>query len=367
MSANQQKLLTSERRARTTINDVAAALNLTKSTVSRAMNGYADISKSTQNRVMKMAETMNYQPLSHAQAIKTGLNRSLGLVLQLSDHDAHRPFLAEFLAGVSAGASTEGYTLTLASADTHDSLIASFRTLKQDGKADGFILPRAMVSDPRVAFLRKNDVPFVLYGRPPDARNCSWFDIRGEDAMRTAVQHLADLGHRRIGFINGGNIYAYAGLRRQGFLLGMQAAGLRVDPSLLLEDAVTQEDGFQASRRLLDHANPPTAIVCAIDQVALGTYRAARTLELRIGIDLSVTGYDGIQAGAQAQPPLTTFSVDNKAAGARLATLLIQQIRGVAPAELRETVAATFQRGGSTGPAPGKNDHLSNVETGGRQ
>ena len=90
---------------RATIADVARALDLTKSTVSRAMNGYPDIAQATRLRVQRMAEEMNYQPLSHAQAIKTGFTRSLGLVLQLSDHDAHRPFLAEFLAGVSACAS----------------------------------------------------------------------------------------------------------------------------------------------------------------------------------------------------------------------------------------------------------------------
>ena len=132
MPMQERKKISPERAARVTINDLAAALDLTKSTVSRAMNGYPDISEATQLRVRRMASAMNYQPLSHAQAIKTGLTRSLGIVLQLSDHDAHRPFLAEFLAGVSAGASTEGYTLTVASADTHDDLISNFGALKQD-------------------------------------------------------------------------------------------------------------------------------------------------------------------------------------------------------------------------------------------
>ena len=350
-SLMQNKVMLATKRAarRVTISDVATALNLTKSTVSRAMNGYPDIAEATQLRVRRMAEEMNYQPLSHAQAIKTGLTRSLGLVLQLSDHDAHRPFLAEFLAGVSAGASTEGYTLTLASADTHEAVTNSFRALMRDGKADGFILPRAMVDDPRAAFLLDADVPFVLYGRPPNAPGCSWFDIRGEEAMQHAVRHLTDLGHKRIGFINGGRIYAYASLRRRGFLVGMQAAGLEADPALMVEDAVTQDDGEAVTDALLLHANPPTAIVCAVDQVALGAYRAAHRHGLTIGRDLSITGYDGIQAGAQAQPPLTTFSVNNNAAGARLAKLLIQQIRGAPPEQLRETTTADFLDRGSTG------------------
>ena len=90
-------------RSRVTVGDITGALNLAKSIVSRALNGYSDIAKKTQLRVKRMAERMNYKPLTHATAIKTGRTGSLGFVLQLADHDAERPFLAEFLAGLSPG------------------------------------------------------------------------------------------------------------------------------------------------------------------------------------------------------------------------------------------------------------------------
>lgn len=338
--------------SRVTISDVANALSLTKSTVSRALNGYPDIAEATRLKVKRMAERMNYQPLSHAQAIKTGRTRSLGFVLQLADHDAQRPFLAEFLAGLSAGSTAEGYTLTVASADSDTHLIETFRRLLQDRKADGFILPRAMVDDPRVALLRDANVPFVLYGRQEDPDGCCWFDMRGEDAMRDAVLHLAELGHQRIAFINGGTIYSYATLRKQGFVVGMQQAGLPIDPNLMHEDAVSLENGQRAAATLLDMANPPSAIICAVDQVALGVYRAAAERGITIGQDLSVIGYDGIREGAHAQPPLTTFAVDNGAAGVALATLLIRRIRGEPHHDLRTTAAALFVNRGSTGPCP---------------
>lgn len=344
-------ILSHKRRAmRVTISDVADALGMTKSTVSRALNDYPDIAEATRLRVKRAAEQMNYQPLSHAQAIKTGQTRSLGLVLQLSDHDAQRPFLAEFLAGLSAGASTQGYTMTVASADTDAHLMEVFRNLLRDGKADGFILPRAMVDDPRVKMLRENDVPFVLFGRQANPDGCCWFDIRGEDAMREAALHLATLGHQRIGFINGGEVYTYAQLRREGFLTGMAAAGLDIDPRLIASNAVTSADGEKAAARLLDLPNPPTALVCAVDQVALGAYRAAEKRGLTVGRHISIVGYDGIQDGAHATPPLTTFAVDSRDAGIQLATLLIRRIKGTPPEELRETKAAQFLDRGSTGP-----------------
>ena len=344
------KLSQGRRRNRVTISDMAEALGLTKSTISRAMNGYSDISESTQLRVKRMAERMSYQPLSHAQAIKTGRTRSLGLVLQLSDHDAQRPFLAEFLAGLSAGAHAEGWTLTVAAAENHDEMIETFRALERDGKADGFILPRAMCDDPRVRLLRDEHVPFVLFGRQDDDAGCAWFDILGEVAMRDAVIHLAELGHTRIGYINGGTQYAYAALRVGGFRQGMDEAGLTIDETLIAKDAVTSVGGRQAATRLLERPKPPTAIVCAVDFAALGVYEAAATRGLRVGHELSVVGYDGIPEGAHAQPPLTTFSVDTKAAGERLSNLLIRRIRGEPLADLRETASATFVDRGSTGP-----------------
>jgi len=344
-----KQILTDRATMRVTINDMADALGLTKSTVSRALNGYVDISEATQLRVKRMAEKLNYQPLSHAQAIKTGRTRSIGLVLQMSDHDAHRPFLTEFLSGVSSGASAEGYTLTVASADDEDHMIATFQQLLRDRKADGFILPRAMVKDKRVEMLREANVPFILFGRQDDDEGCCWHDIRGEDAMNDAVLYLAKLGHRRIGFINGGLIYNYAGLRRVGFNTGMAAANLKVDPDLIIEDVVTVDKGAEAGLELLQKPNRPTAIVCAVDHAALGVYRAAQILGLEIGVDLSVIGYDGIQQGANVQPQLSTFAVDTQASGQRLAALLVRRIRGETVEKLRETVPAIFLDRGSIG------------------
>ncbi|MEL6684792.1 MAG: LacI family DNA-binding transcriptional regulator [Pseudomonadota bacterium] len=350
MTTPAKPLLTNRATMRVTINDMASALGLTKSTVSRALNGYADISEATQLRVKRMAEKLDYQPLSHAQAIKTGRTRSLGLVLQLSDHDAHRPFLAEFLAGVSNGASAEGYTLTVASADDEAHMIATFQGLIADRKADGFILPRAMVQDKRVTLLRDAEVPFILFGRQDDDAGCCWHDICGENAMRDAVLHLARLGHKRIGFINGGLIYNYAGLRRLGFTAGMAAAGLTVDSTLVIEDVVTMEMGCEAGKQLLRAKDRPTAIVCAVDRAALGVYQAAAAFDLQVGKELSVIGYDGIQEGAHVKPPLSTFAVDAQKAGERLAKLLVRRIQGEPAEKLRETAPAIFLDRGSVGP-----------------
>lgn len=335
---------------RATITDVAEALGVTKGTVSRALNGYPDISDSTREKVEKKAKELAYRPLSHAQAIKTGLSKSVGLVIQINEPDSHRPFLAGFLGGVSTAASAEGWTLTVATATSNRDTLDTISRLVDQRKADGFILPRIQVGDPRVALLREANVPFVMFGRDSDDSGCAWYDILGEGAMEAAVGRLAEFGHRKIAFVNGGAEYTYSRYRLQGYFAGMEKSGLVADHAYIRGGAVTVEQGAEAAESLLNLPDPPTAFVFAVDMAALGLYQVAEKHGLQIGSDLSVIAYDGIPEGAFARPPLTTFSVDMAQAGERLASILISRIRGVPPDELRESENARLLARSSDGP-----------------
>jgi LacI family transcriptional regulator len=110
---------------------------------------------------------------------------------------------------------------------------------------------------------------------PLDDTDCAWFDIDGEGAIRAAVLRLAGFGHRRIGYIGGMPDYNYSRLRRQGFLDGMARGRAGPRPRAHGDGVFTVEDGAIAGLTLLDHAEPPTAVVCALDVAALGLYRAA--------------------------------------------------------------------------------------------
>ena len=338
------------RRSRVRIADVAAALGLTKGTVSRALNGYPDISDSTRLRVKRKAEVMGYRPLSQAQTIRTGRARSIGLVLQADVHDAHRPFLSEFLAGLTQATSDLNWTLTVATAHGNQDMRETYDRLLDERKADGFIIPRTLLDDPRIDHLREAEVPFVLFGRTRNPEGCAWFDIRGEDAMAEAVRRLHDFGHRRIGFVGAAPEHTFSLLRLDGYRRSLAAVGLEPDESIVRDHAVTREDGAVAAQALMFAEKPPTAIVFAVDMAAIGAYNALRRLDLRIGQDVSIVSYDGIPEAAYCDPPLTTFGVDTRAAGVRLATMLIDRIRGTAPEDLRETVAAQICTGGSDGP-----------------
>ena len=329
---------------RANITDVAQRAGTTKGTVSRALNNYTDISPRTKERVLRIAAELGYQPLSQAQSIRTGRAKSLGFILQTHDHDAHRPFLAGFLAGISRSANAQGWDLTLASSDSDQSTLDAIGRLVKERKADGFILPRPLKNDSRIDLLRAENIPFVLFGRTEDHSGCSWYDILGEQAMRDAVVHLHRLDHGRIGFVNGGARYSYSTFRLQGYLDGLAECGMEPDDKLIVGDAVTTVQGPRAATSLLSLERPPTAIVYAVDMAALGLYQAAHELGLEVGRDVSVISYDGIPEGSFARPALTTFSVDRGRAGERLASQLISRICGAAPESQRETEAAVFLR-----------------------
>ncbi|MFY0681563.1 MAG: substrate-binding domain-containing protein [Thalassovita sp.] len=337
---------------RVTIQDLAEALNLTKGTVSRALNGYPDISEVTRLRVRKAAAQMDYRPLSHAQAIRTGQVRSIGLVLQVNEHDGHRPFVADFLAGLSEAVSRRDWTLTVATAESDEATLALLAKLSDERKADGFILPRTKVDDPRITFLRDEKIPFVLYGRTGNEEGCSWYDIESELAIQDAVQRLTALGHTRIGFVPGAPGYTYADLRLRGYKDGIRIAGLERDNNLITAPALNQKDGAEAARALLSLSDPVTAIVYSVDRAAFGAYTVAQEQGLKIGKDLSLIAYDGVPEGTLFEPGLSTFQVGTRKAGEQLADLLIQQIQGAEPEKLRALARAKFLDRGSHGPAP---------------
>lgn len=341
-----------QERSRVTIDDVSAALGLSKSTVSRALNNYPDISKATRQRVAAMAEQMGYRPLSQAQTIRTGRSRALGLVIQMDQHDSHRPFLAEFLAGVSAAASARGWTLTVTTSDSPAATLRTFRQLWTDRKADGFILPRTRLEDDRIDLLRGLGVPFVLFGRTADPTGCAWYDLRGETAIKRAVTRLAELGHRKIAYLGGAEGFTYSTLRREGFAEGMAEAGLPVVETLVADNVFDETRGAEEAARMLRSETPPTAFVCALDRAALGIYETAARLDLAIGRDLSIIGYDGTRDAETAQPALSTHVVDVRRAGEQLGELLIRRIRGEAVEILRLEEEARFLDRGSIGPVP---------------
>jgi len=336
---------------RVTINDVAQHLGVAKGTVSRALNNYGDVSADMRQRVTAAAHELGYKPSSLARRLTRGRADTVGMVLIVGGPLLNDPFLSEFLDGVSRSLRRRSRDLLVSTAPSAEAAVGEYEAMAQLRKVDGFLLTRTESCDPRVRFLQEKGLPFVTHGRIEGDNDHPWFDIDNEAAMIEAVGQLARRGHRRIGLIAAPSKLNFARLRLRGFHRGIAAAGLeREDGPVETAAPIDIETGREAALHLLRSPTPPTALVCMTDVLAIGAYAAAGDLQLRIGRDLSVIGYDGLPTGAFLDPPLTTFDQSSGDYGAYVADLLLDLIDGVASDQPGRLEQARFLARGSHGP-----------------
>ncbi len=337
-------------RGSVTIDDVARHVGVAKGTVSRVLNNYTDISPATRERILKAVKELGYHPSSTARSLKRGRQDTLGIVVPVGRGRGADPILAEFIDGIARALDDLDQDLLVTTAHSSHHMLETLERLIARRKVDGFILTRTEVHDPRIEFLQTRRFPFVAHGRTSDPSNYAWLDVDNEATFVEGVEHLVGMGHRRIGFIGGPRDLNFACQRREGYRLGLMQAGLPADTSLEVEENLTEEGGVEGARRLLGLREPPTALLCATDALAIGAIRLCRDLGLRVGEDVTVIGYDGLPVGAYVDPPLTTFSQSAQAAGGRIARMLIDVIEGAKPAERQELAKAELIRRASDGP-----------------
>jgi len=198
------------------LKELAATLNLSQTTVSRALNGYPEVREETRARVMAAAKAANYAPNSRARRLATGRAMTIGHVIPLTgEAEMVNPIFADFLIGAGEVYAREGYDLLLSMVTDGDTDKA-FRQMAVNGSVDGVMVQAPQDDDPRIALLKELDLPFLVHGRTGDATGYSWLDIANIRAFRRATDFLLDLGHRRIGLLNGQEYFDFARRRLQG-------------------------------------------------------------------------------------------------------------------------------------------------------
>ncbi|WP_233625093.1 LacI family DNA-binding transcriptional regulator [Actinoplanes sp. ATCC 53533] len=295
---------------RVTIATIAQAAGVSVPTVSRVLNNHGDISRETRERVERLLREYDYRPRASRRPDRSGM-----IDFILPDLDC--PWAMQLLRGVEHTAREEGVGVTVSAA-------AAVRPRRTDGA----VLVTMSGRDRVGAELRRLAVPMVSID-PGDeaAADVPTIGVTNWSGGRTATEHLIGLGHRRIGMIGGPKGLLCSRARLDGHRAALEDAGLPLDPGLLEVGDFSFESGVAAGGRLLDRPGPPTAIFAANDQMALGVYAAAWSRGLRVPEDLSVVGFDDLDAH-RATPPLTTVRQPLVEMG-RLATrTLLGLIRG---------------------------------------
>ena len=336
------------------LKELARTLGLSPTTVSRALNGYSDVSAATRSRVQDAANRHGYRPNPRARGLATGRAMAIGHVIPLAERpEMMNPVFADFITGAGETYSAAGYDLHM-SIVPRSREMAAYREMAARRAVDGLIVHAPAVVEPRIPLLRELDLPFVVHGRAGDeAGPYSWVDVDNEAAFDAATEHLIALGHRVIALVNGPEAQDFACRRRAGHESALARAGIA--PTHHHQAEMSEAEGFGAAARMLASPNPPTAFVAASMPTAIGIRRAIGEAGLMMGRDVSVVTHDdrlGFLANEGEAPPFTATRSSVREAGRRAASMLLDILADPGSGPRSELMQADLVIGRSTGPAP---------------
>jgi len=289
-------------RVTATISDVARAAGVSTMTVSRVINGAANVKPTTVAAVDAAIASLNYAPNPAARSLAGARPVHIGLLYS----NPSAAYLSEFLVGVLEQASFSHVQLVVEKCIAGSDEVRVARNLIADG-IDGILLPPPLCdSQPVLELLADNDMPFVVVASGRPAEGVSAVGIDDFAAAHAMTSHLLSLGHARVGFISGNPDQTVSACRQQGYEEALRAAGIKPELELIAPSLFTYRSGLDAAELLLSLPNPPTAIFASNDDMAAATVAAAHSHGLAVPGDLTVCGFDDTAMATTIWPELTT-------------------------------------------------------------
>ncbi len=259
------------------------------------------------------------------------------------------PFFPRIIQGISEACTNRGYLVMLAMV-TAEMEHNFYRRILQSRQVDAVIMLSSDVNDPILPLLMQDRIPLVLISRHPYFQDLCWVDADNRNGARAAVDHLLELGHRRIATITGKTNMACGADRRDGYKQALLEAGLQIQPELIVESDWTQEGGYLAMRRLLVLPERPTGVFAASDAMAIGGLHAIHEAGLRVPDDISIVGFDDLPIASFASPPLTTIHQPIVELGTIAAELMMDLLERPARGPVQVQVPAKLIVRSSSGP-----------------
>jgi len=307
-----------------TITDVARKANVSIATVSRVVNNSTHkVHQQTRERVLKIIQELDFRPNALAKGLHLKKSQTIGVILP----DISNPYYAEIVRGIQVVADRAGYSVTIHNTDgKQEGIVRSIYHLREKS-ADGIIFSGGIISGyATLSILRELRDRVVVIGRHDVDFPAVVVDNLG--GATQAVQHLIDLGHRRIGFIGGRDGSTTAQDRLTGYRNALAQNGLMFDEQLVRPGAWNPGSGYQMARNLLKGKGKPTAIVSANDQMAFGAVKAAKDAGLSVPGDLAVVGFDNVPLSSYFDPPLTTVEIPIQDIGAAAMKMMTGLLSG---------------------------------------
>lgn len=343
-----------------TIKDIAQHAGVSYSTVSRAINNKNGVKPDVREKVLKIAEELNYFPHSSAKALVQKKVGVIGVIIpQTSEFAFQNPFYSHILLGVSNVANSNDCQLML-SINNH----VDFASLYYRRQVDGIIVIANRIHDTNLVELHEKGIPVIAVPGFPTNSGVSLPSVNSENArsIYRAVNYLIGLGHKRIAFILGEMDSLYSLERLDAFQKAFTDKGLAYDRNLVKESNFSKTAGFRLMGELLDLPDPPTAVLCMNDSITPGALHQIHSRNLRVPKDISVLAIGCSNMYELFNPPLTTIKTPAIEMGRMAAGLLLQTIDGVPLAQKNLFLDSDLVIRESTGVAPTFGAGMSEVQ-----
>jgi DNA-binding LacI/PurR family transcriptional regulator len=331
----------SRKKKHLTIVDIARRAGVAPMSVSRVINKNGYVSEQMREKVLKVVKESNYHPNALARSLRSQRTQVIGVLLP----DIINPFSAELVRGIQEVLLPEGYSFFISTSERSVAREQSALRAFFEHRADGMIVATRETKETNDFLVRLAEpgMPMVVVGRQFNHPRVDHVTADHWKGGYEAVEHLISLGHQSIGFI-GVSLVNGAGLRRfRGYLDALRDNKLRVDAKLIVgpdrvtgPDYSTQDDGYEAMKRLLAQRKRPTAILGRNDFTAMGAMYAIRDAGLSVPDDIAIVGFDNVPLSAYTTPPLTTVDQTILQQGREAARLMLERITGDRSRERRE-------------------------------
>ena len=306
------------------LKDISARCGVSVATVSKALNGHKDVSKSTKDKILKVAKDMGYFPNSSARALKTNRTYNLGVMfLDEAGSGLTHEFFATVLNSFKKQAESCGYDITFINKNMGKQKMSTYEHCKYRN-VDGVIIACTDFTSKDVFEVVNGDIPVVTIDHIFDCRPSVLSN--NEQGMEQLVDYAVSMGHRNFAFIEG-NKSAVAERRLTGFFKGCMKHGIEIKTeNLLIGDYHNPDRTYELTKKLIENDDSVTCIFMPDDYSAIGGINALNDLGLKIPDDISVIGYDGIAFASLISPKLTTYYQDTEKIGTVAADKLISLI-----------------------------------------
>lgn len=324
------------------IHDVAKAAGVSITTVSRALNGYGDVSEKTRQRILRVAKELGYHPNAAARNLRGKRTQTVAFAPYLRQYTGPHaqqqmephPFFKEFIGMLAFDCIEYNLSLLVTLPHSGQSSMEMYQELAGSGRVDGVILANIQAEDARIALLQELNLPFVAFGRTLNEGDESYpfVDVDSRTGMAKLVQYLVEQGHRQLAYLSDPLDVSYAYFRQRGYLEALQLHGLSQHPALMTLDLQTQEEVSEAIARMLalPAESAPTALVVSNDDLALQVLAALRARGRAIGKEagqLAVASFDDLPFAAFVNPALTTIRQPMAVLSKLVLELLVQILK----------------------------------------